>query len=106
MTEYLCYWLQIAAYHHKNKQTNKPLLQIAAQNCRKRKLEQVNILETELLEARRNKERILSERVRLLQRRQELWSKINNLEAGILSKLGSPNAKLRLDENEKIYLGH
>merc|ERR1719419_1234552 len=53
---------------------------IAAQNCRKRKLGQKNLLETELLQARRNKERILSERVKLLRRRQELWSKINTVE--------------------------
>ena len=81
-----------------------PTLQIAAQNSRKRKYEQVNILETELLEARRNKERVLCRRSKLLQKREELRSKVNRLETVILTQLGYHKGRLQLDENENLYL--
>ena len=77
------------------------ILQIAAQNCRRRKVSQVKSLEAELVMARRKKERILSERVKLLWMKQEWGRKLDMLEKKILKKMGMDERSwmLSIDSN-------
>jgi len=65
---------------------------IAAQNCRKRKVEQIYSLEEELSFARMKKKRILSERAELLRRQQEWRSRIARLERSVLRSVGKSEA--------------
>lgn len=77
---------------------------IAAQNCRKRKIEQISCLETDLRVARYRKENILSERVELLRRRQELVNRLGRLEKKILSKMGKEDSVITVDQNMLVQL--
>ena len=61
--------------------------QIAAQNCRRRKMSQMSCLESELRQARARREQILSERVKLLWRQQKLARRLDRLERDILVKM-------------------
>ena len=54
--------------------------------------------------ARDRKENILSERVELLRRRQELVSRLGRLEKNILSKMGKEDSVITLDQNMLIQL--
>ena len=54
--------------------------------------------------ARSRKENILSERVELLRRRQELVSRLDRLENNILSKVGKEDSVITLDQNMLIQL--
>ena len=78
--------------------------QIAAQNCRKRKYDQVSCLETELSVARSKKEHFLSERVELLRRKQELAGKMSMLEKDILIKMGKEDRVITVDSNMLVLL--
>ena len=64
------------------------VFQIAAQNCRKRKMSQISNLESDLVEARIKKEKILSERVRLLWLKQEWKRKLTMMEKKVLKIMG------------------
>ena len=54
--------------------------------------------------ARYRKENILSERVELLRRRQELVSSLGRLEKNILSKMGKEDSVITVDQNMLILL--
>ena len=54
--------------------------------------------------ARDRKENILSERVELLRRRQELVSRLGRLEKNILSKMGREDSVMTVDQNMQIHL--
>ena len=54
--------------------------------------------------ARYRKENILSERVELLRRRQELMSRLGRLEKNILSKMGKEDSVITVDQNMLILL--
>ena len=79
-------------------------LQIAAQNCRKRKVSQMSCLESELRQARSRKEQILSERVKLLWRQQELARGLDRLERNILVKMEKDEREwiINVDQNLNI----
>ena len=79
----------------------KLFVQIAAQNCRKRKMSQISNLETELVQARRKKEKILSERVKLLWMKQEWRRKLEIMEEKMLKMMGKKenNWMLSVDSN-------
>ena len=79
----------------------KLFFQIAAQNCRKRKLSQISSLETELVQARMKKEKILSERVKLLWMKQEWRRKLEMVEKKVLKMMGKEehNWMLSVDSN-------
>merc|ERR1711942_573482 len=77
---------------------------IAAQNCRKRKLEQVTALERDLRLARDRKEKILTERVQLLRRRQEMVAKLGRLEKNILCKMGKEDFAITVDDNSHVNI--
>merc|ERR1719419_1716828 len=70
---------------------------IAAQNCRKRKLEQICVLETDLSDARTRKEELVKERVELLRLRTEWQEKLERLEEGILGNLGRQGSVLKVN---------
>ena len=76
---------------------NDFMLQIAAQNCRKRKVEQIYSLEEELNYARVRKKAILSERAELLRRQQEGRARLARLERAVLGALGKAEAGWRLE---------
>ena len=54
--------------------------------------------------ARYRKENILSERVELLRRRQELVSRLGRLEKNILSKMGKEDSVITVDQNMLVQL--
>ena len=54
--------------------------------------------------ARYRKENILSERVELLRRRQELVSRLGRLEKNILIKMGEEDSVVIMDSNMSIQL--
>ena len=54
--------------------------------------------------ARDRKENILSERVELLRRRQELVSRLGRLEKNILSKMGKEDSVITVDQNMLVQL--
>ena len=79
-------------------------IQIAAQNCRQRKVSQMSCLESELRQARARKEQILSERVKLLWRQQELARGLDRLERDILIKMEKDERDwiIRVDRNLNV----
>ena len=54
--------------------------------------------------ARYRKENILSERVELLRRRQELVNRLGRLEKKILSKMGKEDSVITVDQNMLVQL--
>ena len=80
------------------------IFQIAAQNCRKRKVDQISCLETDLSLARTRKESILSERVELLRTKQEMAGKMSGLEKDILIKMGMDDMMITVDSNMSVHL--
>lgn len=74
---------------------------IAAQNCRKRKVDQIFSLEDDLSMIRNRKKIILSERAELLRQAQEIRGGLFSLQRKILSAVGKSEEhwKLRIDEN-------
>ena len=67
---------------------NKPILfQIAAQNCRKRKIGQISELEEELGSVRSRKRNLLEEREKLKFDHMEWLMVLDNLERHILERL-------------------
>merc|ERR1719402_1293740 len=79
---------------------------IAAQNCRKRKMSQISSLETELVQARMKKEKILSERVKLLWRKQEWRRKLDMMERKVLKMMGKEESDwmLSVDSNMVVEI--
>ena len=81
----LCFDITIAFDYMK-----KPLLiflQVAAQNCRKRKMDLISDLEEQVNRARRQKESLLAEREELYRLRDEWTHKLLNLETEVLRGL-------------------
>ena len=78
--------------------------QIAAQNCRRRKVSQMSCLESELRQARERKEQILSERVKLLWRQQKLARRLDRLERDILVKMEKDERDwmINIDQNLNV----
>ena len=81
---------------HFGQETNLIIFKIAAQNCRKRKVEQIYSLEEDLNFARIKKKRILSERAELLRLQQEWRSRIAGLETSVLRSVGKSEVTWRL----------
>ena len=79
----------------------KCTFQIAAQNCRKRKVDQIFSLEDDLSMIRKRKKIILSERAELLRQEQEIRGGLFSLERKILRAVGKSEEhwKLRINEN-------
>lgn len=77
---------------------------IAAQNCRKRKLEQICVLETDLSDARTRKEELVKERVELLRLRTEWQEKLERLEEGILGNLGRQGSVLKVNPQNLVVI--
>ena len=80
--------------------------QIAAQNCRKRKIEQISGLEKDLSLARSRKENILAERVELLRKQQEWVMRLGRLERNILIRMGKEEKDwmIIVDRNMEVHL--
>ena len=79
--------------------------QIAAQNCRKRKVSQMSCLESELRQARSRKEQILSERVKLLWRQQEMARGLDRLERDILVKMEKDERDWMINVDRNLNVG-
>ena len=79
----------------------KCTFQIEAQNCRKRKVDQIFSLEDDLSMIRKRKKIILSERAELLRQEQEIRGGLFSLERKILRAVGKSEEhwKLRINEN-------
>lgn len=77
---------------------------IAAQNCRKRKLEQICLLETDLSDARTRKEELVKERVELLRLRREWQEKLERLEEGILGDLGRQGSVIKVNPENLVVV--
>ena len=77
------------------------MFQIAAQNCRKRKVDQIFNLEEDLAMVRHRKKIILSERAELLRQEQEVRRSLNSLERRILIAAGKTDESwnVSIDEN-------
>lgn len=75
---------------------------IAAQNCRKRKVEQIYSLEEDLQMARSRKKIILSERAELLRQQRELGARLVSLERSILRSEGKPEERWRIEANMNL----
>lgn len=75
-----------------------------AQNCRKRKLEQICVLETDLSDARTRKEELVKERVELLRLRREWQEKLERLEEGILGNLGRQGSVLKVNPQNLVVI--
>lgn len=71
--------------------------QVAAQNCRKRKIDQIAQLEEEVHRARTRKQNLLMERETLFRQRDEWRSKLMGVEEDILSGMGRNTKEFRLD---------
>ena len=63
------------------------LLQVAAQNCRRRKLDLISSLEVEVSQARQQKQMLIAERDQLYRMRQEWSDKLRQLEEAVLRGL-------------------
>ena len=68
-----------------------PALQIAAKNCRRRKMDQIGVLEEEVAVVRRKRERLQEEREELEERRRRVTDRLEGLEQIIISSLGESN---------------
>ena len=66
----------------------RSLFQIAAQNCRKRKIDQISNLEEELDSVRSRKRNLLNEREELMFEHMECTVKLEKFEKFILESLG------------------
>ncbi len=73
------------------------LIQVAAQNCRKRKIDQIAQLERQVEEARQRKQQLREEREHLYQQREEWAQKLSLLENDILSGLSKDPTEFSLD---------
>ena len=73
------------------------VLQVAAQNCRKRKMDLISQLEEEVNKARHQKQVLLAEREELYRLRSEWTSKLMNLEASVLRGLNKNSDIFSLD---------
>lgn len=74
---------------------------IAAQNCRKRKVDQIFSLEEDLAMVRNRKKNVLSNRAELLRQKQEVGGRLFSLERRILSAVGKPDHTWKLSIDEK-----
>ena len=63
--------------------------QIAAQNCRRRKVDQISVLEEEVAGVRRRRERLQEEREELEESRMRFKEKLRVLEQFVISNLGT-----------------
>ena len=79
----------------------KYTFQIAAQNCRKRKVDQIFSLEDDLSMIRNRKKIILSERAELLRQEQEIRGGLFSLERKILRAVGKSEEHWQLIIDEK-----
>ena len=71
--------------------------QVAAQNCRKRKMDLISQLEEEVNKARHQKQILLAEREELYRLRTEWTNKLMNLEASVLRGLNKNSDTFTLD---------
>ena len=65
-----------------------PFFQIAAQNCRKRKMEQISDLEIEIGSVRSRKINLLEEREELMLKQQDWTLRLENLERQVSVDFG------------------
>jgi len=72
---------------------------IAAQNCRKRKVEQIYSLEEDLHDARNKKKIILTERAELLRVKQEWMTRLIQMERSLLRSAGKTEKCWRVETN-------
>jgi len=72
---------------------------VAAQNCRKRKIDQINQLEAQVEQARIRKSKLMSERESLYRQREEWATKLTAMESDILDGMGKDVDRFRLDFN-------
>ena len=63
------------------------VFQVAAQNCRKRKIDLISQLEEEVTRARQQKQNLMAERAELYRLRNEWTTKLQNLESAVLQGL-------------------
>ena len=70
---------------------------MAAQNCRKRKLDLISQLEEEVSRARQHKQSLIAEREELYRLRNEWTSKLQHLEADVLRGLNKNVKDYTLD---------
>jgi len=70
---------------------------VAAQNCRKRKMDQIEELQTQVESTRRRKERLLREREQLEQERARWSNKLLHMEQNVLKGLGRNIGQFRLE---------
>ena len=63
------------------------VFQVAAQNCRKRKIDLISQLEEEVTRARQQKQNLMAEREELYRLRNEWTTKLQNLESAVLQGL-------------------
>ena len=61
-------------------------------------------MERDLRLARDRKEKILTERVQLLRRRQEMVAKLGRLEKNILCKMGKEDFAITVDDNSHVNI--
>ncbi len=73
------------------------LFQVAAQNCRKRKMDLISQLEAEVSRARQQKQMLLAEREELYRMRNEWTHKLLNLESEVLRGLNKNVKDFTLD---------
>ena len=73
------------------------LLQVAAQNCRRRKIDQIAQLEHQVEEARVRKERLMDERQQLYRQREQWAMKLSEVEEDILVGLNKNMKDFTLD---------
>jgi len=70
---------------------------VAAQNCRKRKIDQIHQLEEQVEAARLRKRKLISEREFLYRQREEWASKLTAMESDVLEGMGKEADHFRLD---------
>ncbi len=70
---------------------------MAAQNCRKRKIDQIAQLERQVEEARVRKRQLINDREELYRQREEWASRLTSLEADILQGMSKSSKEFRLD---------
>ena len=72
------------------------MLQVAAQNCRRRKLDLISSLEVEVSHARQQKQMLIAEREQLYRLRQEWSEKLRQLEEAVLRGLNKDTEQFAL----------